>query len=279
MHNSFLATSNQRTLNKTGKTYNKCIIMVDEMHTEYVSEKDGNEYMADFSYLAKYENVDFVICMNPALKADGMHSYEIKHRPGTEEKQNFQVFKKRHRNSQKILNFMRFLQKNHKQDDFHYMTVSEDEEKCSTGLPPPFKNSHGVIWIQSSGQLDFALEKTKEIIMRHLETKPTVTYLYDKSMETMKDKLDEMFKSSNNVNYIGEFDAFSFNGVESDIICCRLGSSTSLLQHCSRARRLLIIITDSNAKCEDILKEAENKGIIKKGNSNFYHITFVLFVG
>ena len=85
--------------------------MVDEVHTEYVSEKDGNMYITDFSYLAKYENVDFVICMNPALKKDRMQSYEIKHQPGTEEKQNFQVFKNRHRNSKEILNFMRFLRK------------------------------------------------------------------------------------------------------------------------------------------------------------------------
>ena len=251
--------------------------MVDEMHTEYVSEKNGNDIIADFSYLAKYENVDFVICMNPALKKDGTQSYEIKHRPGTEEKQNFQVFKKRHRNSQEILRFMRFLQKNHKQDHFQYMSVSKDEKNSSTGLPPSFKNSHGVIWIQSFGQLDCALKKTEEIIMKDVETNPTVTFLYDKNIhtitkqQTITKKLDEMFKSSEHINYIGEFDAFSFNGVESDIICCRVGSSTSLLQHCSRARRLLLIITDSIAKCEGILKQAAKEGIIKKGNSNFYH--------
>ena len=249
----------------------KCIIMVDEVHTEYVSEKHDNEYIANFSYLANYENVDFVICMNPALKKDEMQSYEIKHQSGTEEKQNFQVFRKRHRNSHEILNFMRFLQENHNQDDFQYMIVSEDEEKYSAGLPPPFENSDGVIWIQSSGQLNCALEKTTEIIMRDLETKPTVTFLYDKGMQSIAGKLDEMFKSTKNMNYIGEFDAFSFNGVESDIVCCRVGSSTSLLQHCSRARRLLIIITDSNAQCEGILNKAANADIIKKGNSNFYH--------
>ena len=178
------------------------------MHTEYVSKKDGNMYIADFSYLAKYENVDFVICMNPALKKDGMQSYEIKYELGTEEKQNFQVFKKRHRNSQEILNFMRFLQENNEQDDFCYMTVSKDEEKNSTGLPPSFKSSRGVIWIQSSGQLNCALEKTKEIIMKDSETKPTVTFLYDKDMQTIEEKLVKMLKSSENMNYIGEFDAF-----------------------------------------------------------------------
>ena len=235
--------------------------MVDEVHTEYVSEKDGNEYMADFSYLAKYENVDFVICMNPALKKDGMQSYEIKYELGTEEKQNFQVFKKRHRNSQEILEFMRFLQENHNQDGFQYMTVSKDEE-FSSGLPPSFKNCHSVIWIQSNGQLHCALDEIREIIMRDFETKATLTFLYDNSMQTIEDKLDEMYKSSEHIDYMGEFDAFAFNGVESDIICCRIGSSTSLLQHCSRARRLLIIITDSNAKCEGILKEAANAGII-----------------
>ena len=254
--------------------------MVDEMYTEYVSEKDGNEYMADFSYLAKYENIDFVICMNPAVEKDGTQGYEIKHRPGTEEKQNFQVFKNRYRNSQKILTFMRFLQENNKKDDFHYMTVSDEE--LSTGLPPVLKNSHGhgVIWIQSFGQLDCALEKTKEVILRDLETKPSVTFVHDMGMRPI-DKLDEKFKSSENIDYIGEFDAFSFNGVESDIICCRVVSSTSLLQHCSRARRLLIIITDSNAPCDGILNKAANEGIIhhiKNGNSNFYQTKELNFI-
>jgi len=108
---------------------------------------------------------------------------------------------------------------------------------------------------------DCALEKTKEVILRDLETKPSVTFVHDMGMRPI-DKLDEKFKSSENIDYIGEFDAFSFNGVESDIICCRVVSSTSLLQHCSRARRLLIIITDSNAPCDGILNKAANEGII-----------------
>ena len=47
----------------------KHIIMLDEMSIKKCSEFDGTNCTIDLSYLAdkEFENVDFVICMNPRL--------------------------------------------------------------------------------------------------------------------------------------------------------------------------------------------------------------------
>ena len=64
----------------------------------------------DFSYLAKYENVSFIICLRPQDTGYGkdfeiLLNCEIAN-------QHYQLFKSRYRNTDGILNFLRFYQKN-----------------------------------------------------------------------------------------------------------------------------------------------------------------------
>ena len=54
-----------------GNPDHKHIIMLDEMSIKECSEIDGTNCTIDLSYLAdkEFENVDFVICMNPRLSS------------------------------------------------------------------------------------------------------------------------------------------------------------------------------------------------------------------
>ena len=80
-----------------------------------------------------------------------------------EEKQHFQDLHQQHRNSKKILDFLRYVQTK-KADVCGYHSSSADDN--GDGLPPDFYPNHGVIWVEQNAEFSFknVLEKVKNII-------------------------------------------------------------------------------------------------------------------
>ena len=131
----------------------------------------------DLSFLANdYDNVHFILCINPA--SFGSDDYEIQQKVPikakkskiitiqvhlNEEKQHFQDLHQQHRNSKKILDFLRYVQTK-KADVCGYHSSSADDN--GDGLPPDFYPNHGVIWVEQNAEFSFknVLEKVKNII-------------------------------------------------------------------------------------------------------------------
>ena len=139
------------------------------------------------------------------------------------------MFKQRHRNSKEILTFLKFLEHNNVDSDGYVLAPNEIEET----LPHSF--GHGVIWIQGNSDYNFedALLLAKQFIGQNVTSKPSVAFL---SGEYIKSESSD-FHAAN-----------TFNGAEADVVCYKVGKDPSFIQNCSRARRLLILITDKKSK-------------------------------
>ena len=156
-------------------------------------------------------------------------------------KQHLQMFKQRHRNSKEILTFLKFSEQNHVDNDGYVFASNVDEET----LPPSFSNGYSVIWIHATTGYYFedALLRAKEFLHQPETLEASIAFLYGSNAET---------KAS------GFCDASTYNGAEAEIVCYKVGNDSNFIQNCSRARRLLILITDekSSNKIMELLKKA-----------------------
>ena len=104
-----------KILKQLSKNY---IIMIDELSMDAACgsiTKDGKKAIdADFSYLAEYENVHFILCFRPKVWDLSGEDFDIlfPKKQKKQKNQHYQFFKIRHRNTIQILNFLHFIQKN-----------------------------------------------------------------------------------------------------------------------------------------------------------------------
>ena len=136
-------------------------------------------------------------------------------------------------------------------DEDDYIDTSNKEES-EDSLPPSI--GHGVIWIEENSGCNFqdALSIAEEFIDDNFQSKPSVVCLFGagvSKIEFLKVYKDFDIKSRA---------AIYFNGAEADIICYKVGEDLQFIQNCSRARKLLILITDRNSKAKivELLQKA-----------------------
>ena len=101
---------------KNMQKFTKCVIMIDEVDMSLAcnlsTEGFKKDVNADFSYLAEYENIHFILCLRPlVLKSKMKTDFEILF-PKEQKNQCYQFFKIRHRSNIQIHNFLHFLQEN-----------------------------------------------------------------------------------------------------------------------------------------------------------------------
>ena len=139
------------------------------------------------------------------------------------------MFKQRHRNSKEILTFLKFVENNNV-DSYGYVNASNEIEET---LPHSF--GHGVIWIERNSDSNFedALLRAKQFIGQNVMSKPSVVFL---SGEYVKSESSDFHEAN------------TFNGAEADVVYYKVGKDPNFIQNCSRARRLLILITDKKSK-------------------------------
>ena len=221
--------------------------MIDELELDIACRKTKKHgetsYHVDFSYLAQYTNVNFVICMRP-------FGYEVKDFnlifPTTnQEGQLYQLLKKRHRNTIEILRFLIFYQKNLPQDKkYGYQSIDLEEILDEASLPPVLDPPGcGVIWIPCGmgfQEEQKTLDKVKEI-MTTLQGEPSVSILYDYD-DDAKRLAENLFKANNQASWNGPYNAYTFNGTES-IIIIYFCEDVLNIEAMSRPRQLLIIVT------------------------------------
>ena len=203
--------------------------MIDELELRsLVVAKD-----LDLSFLANdYDNVHFILCINPAF---GLGDYEMQQKDSenvaikakksefitiqvdfNEDKQYFQDLKQQHRNSKKILDFLRYLQTNKADSKCGYHSSSADDK----GNENDFYPNCGVIWIEQNAKFSFkkVLEKVKSIIENNedkkFQNKPTFAFLCcnetfdstNKKMLQLAREDEGEFVKKNNVKRQPEYD-------------------------------------------------------------------------
>ena len=209
--------------------------------------KNGKtSYHVDFSYLAKYDNIHFVICMRPI--GDEAKDFNLIF-PSNEEGQLYQLLKKRHRNNIEILRFLIFFQKNlpHEKPD-GYQSIDLEEILDEASLPPVLDPPGcGVIWIPSGEGIqeeEKALDKVKEI-MATVQGEPSVSILYD--YDDAKRLAENLSKANNQASWNGPYYTGSFNGAESNVIISFCDAFLDI-EVMARPRQLLIIVTCGEAE-------------------------------
>ena len=110
------------------------------------------------------------------------------------------------------------------------------------------------------------------------QSKPTCAFLCANETNDSKDMKNfnwDNFKkilNKRDCDFIGPLGSSDFNGAEADIVCYKFGSEGAecdrFLQDCSRARRLLILITERTEK-----KRCKNRRLLKDAcNENLLHM-------
>ena len=229
------------------KKFNKTfIIMLDEVTLFRACRKTirngKTSYHVDFSYLAKYGNVHFVICIRPIGTKTKDFNLIF---PTNEEGQLYQLLKRRHRNNIEILRFLKFYQKNLPQEKEHgYLSIAFEDIFDAAFLPPVLDPlGCGVIWVPCG--LGFkeekkALGKIKEILAT-LKGEPSVSILY--TLDASKRLAERIFEANNSTSWNDSpHNADSFNGAESSVIIVVCDAFLEI-ETMARARQLLIIVT------------------------------------
>ena len=241
--------------------------MIDELDMTYVCEsitKDGkNAIDADFSYLAGYENVHFVLCLRP--RAGSKEDFDIMF-PKEQKNQHYQFFKIRHRNSIQILKFLHFIQKNRPSSSLNYPRLDLEETVDESTLPPLLDGfDNGVIWIHcrnDSQSEKNALDKVKSTLETvNKEVSVAIIHWYRDDCKKMAESLKE-----NNPTFDGPYDDMSFNGAEAKVIIY-VTDDYIYLESLARAQQLLIILTCGQFEWENefkFLNKAVEEKIIKK---------------
>ena len=228
------------------KKFNKTsIIMLDEVslyHTCRKSTENGKTFFhVDFSYLAKYDNIHFVICMRPwGTKSKNFNLIF----PINLESQLYQLLKNRHRSNIEILRFLKFYQKNLPQEYPHkWQNIDLEEVLDESSLPPVLDPpGYGVIWIPcglGAQEEKKALDKVKDILAI-LIGEPSVSILYD--FHDSKRLAENLFRANNRGTWNGPHYVDSFNGTESNVII-NICDGFLDIEDLARARQLLIILT------------------------------------
>ena len=247
-------SENKTLAKKLSKYINKIFGNVKEEFQEKVHHRE-----LDTVFLSKYDNVDFVLCMNPRQTCKKNREFRLFGSLLEKETQYFQEFNQMYRNKEKIWNFLDFLQtEGQKSNEYldNYLIMPKDVKELPSGGE--------VVWIEQDVVQDedkflrIAAGKVVKIVEEHMKeqaSKPSIVFLYMSEhdlkedvcqaliMNQIIDRKDPYIDSSSHI-------AKSFNGAESDIVCYILSSyqgstndDKSFLQQCSRARSRLILIT------------------------------------
>jgi hypothetical protein len=266
------------------KKFNKTsIFMMDEVYSHLACRKTTQNgetsYHVDFSYLAKYNNIHFVVCMRPTGKNAKDFNLIF---PTNKEGQLYQLLKSRHRNNIEILRFLIFYQKNLPQEiPNRYPSIDLEEILDEASLPPVLDPPGcGVIWIPSGvgfQEEEKALDKVKEI-MATLQGEPSVSILYDFDDSTRL--AENLSKANNQASWNGPYDTGSFNGSESNVIIYFCDTLFLNIEAMARPRQLLILVTCgewNHPSCEmernkhvKPMNEAVNQNLVRKiGDTKF----------
>ena len=130
--------------------------MLDELYIDIACIKNQynpTQYKVDFSYLNKYQNIHFIFCL--MLFADSPNDFGTDFElilPSQELKgqtQFYKILSLRHRNTQMILEFLKFWQKNsHNPNSENYPRLEKEQILDKDQLPPLLEGlDYGVIWI------------------------------------------------------------------------------------------------------------------------------------
>ena len=236
----------------------KSIIMIDELPLNLVASsrvikvnnKKQLQYHVDMSYLNKFKNVEFILCIKPWGFDDAFKEYEFKLPSEPRENQHYHILKNMYRNNQAILEFKRFHQVN---DPCWrrkgYPTIESNQEVLPQLLDPP--NDVGVIWIHLWLESDSTKKVYFDKISSHLrKINGQITILYGGKRRAEPKQTAETFFSeySNNGIPLNEpCEEFDFNGTEADVILY-FSDGVLSLQTISRARQLLIIVSEDISK-------------------------------
>ena len=253
--------------NVTGKQ----IIMVDEFETNHFTEDADYDYdfgidvnELDFSDFSEHDNVDFIICVSPIGRRTGSQgrSRPINYNLDQHKSQYIKWLEGRYRNTKKILEFTKMLQSFILSDTGRLASsLSMANDKDISNLPSPFP-SHDppVIWIDFDASkpksLQTVLKKLQNLISSSESGSQVPVLVPDVFYNNKPEEVTEFKKSlitminSDNRRIIQPYTYQEFIGMEADIVIVPLlafGSSlnfnNTMLQCCSRARRMLIIIT------------------------------------
>ena len=201
--------------------------------------------LVDFSYLAQYQNVQFVICLRPECYDNGVKDFEVVF-PEAQKFQYYQMMKMRHRSTKTILQFSKFWQIHGPNPyDAGFPSIEGEIFLDEKTLPPLLDGlTHGVFWIHSQNDnFNEVLDKVKSIFQNLKEKANDVKILSNGFVK--KSKLwAEKLKKENNKNFNGSYyyHEYHFNGSETDIIIYVTDYDLNL-QSLARSRRLLILVT------------------------------------
>ena len=254
-------------------------MLIDEFDMDEICQnfqlelKDGAKLLkVDFLPLAQLENVHFVICIRPRSYRS-LDDFELI----CSLDQRFQMYKNllvRHRNTKKILEFLRFWQKFGSSginfDMSAFPNIKGEEILDEQNLPPLLENQeHGVIWISIHTPIPSMTEKDKHSIAN------TVKKLFENSTDGLSvavlyhrigySKIVAEKVKNIGQNYHGPYEENHFNGKEADIIIYVTSSVKGFyIQSLARARRLLILVTHDTFGGEIVMNEAVRKTLVKK---------------
>ena len=176
----------------------------------------------------------------------------------------YKILDIRHRNSKDILEFLQSCQK-HLEKGYPIITNENIQEEF---LPPDVEGlNHGVIWIPTNNDSEEKLVPTEvNRILQDLKGSPLVTILYrfDRDAE-----LCHSIKHLNK-NLHGPYDAYNFNGKESEVILYVTSYSLNI-KTLARARRLLVIITKGKLWNESSKNYKAMNEVVKK------HLSFKMY--
>ena len=243
--------------------------MIDELYMDIAcgrATKDGKKAIdADFSYLAEYENVHFILCLRPRVRSHDK-DFDIVFLKG-QKNQHYQFFKMRHRNNIQILNFLKFIQKNLPAYYAKYPRLDLEEILDESTLPPLLDGfDNGVIWIHCRNDSQSernALDKVKSTLESVNKEVSVAIIRNHYASKKMAESLKE-----NNPSFDGPYDEWSFNGAEAKVIIYVTDGYISL-ESLARAQQLVIILTCGKFKRFGeneikMLNKAVKEKIIKK---------------
>ena len=274
--------------NQIQKFSANAIVMMDEMCVLAFCNrekflKDPSNIVLDLSFLAEYENIRFVICLSPEYINYSAYkiwtSFDLDFYKGSE-KVTYHYLSGRYRNTAGILQFINFVADNYPVYNYHNLTFyynceyselhkESDESIEPENLPLPFdfpnepkwKNCKPVIWFQN-------LSNAKSVLYDLLKGKP-VTFLSNSHYQNQSSELKKVFGLAEQKNSEWEYHhCGNFNGSEADVIVYASPAYYIYWPAMSRARKLLVIITNnSNSLNKDltVLESAINKGFVTRG--------------
>ena len=250
------------------KINKKVIILIDEydIDEEKFMKYGEKRLQVDFSHLVQFENVHFILCIRPR-SYKSLHDFNLLFPLD----QQFQIYKNllvRYRNAKKILEFLRFWQKNGRTgicfDMSTFPNITREEILDEENLPPLLENQeHGVIWIplKKESKTEIIVNTIKKIV-ENFEGILSLAVLYHRI--GCSRKVAEEIKNICQ-DFHGPYEENHFNGKEAEIVVYITSSVNGLyIQSLARARRLLILVTHDPFWGDHIMNKAVKKNLVKK---------------